>query len=308
MASTLDFYAPFDSGAGSNVTEDTWRLFMKNNQGGSGVLRGVLNDFTVFADSTGMQVKVQSGECWIQGHWGQKNSTVTLPIAAAHASLARKDRVILRASFTNNRIELDVLTGTASGSPTVPSLTQNSSMWETSLAVVDVPATDTSIDAGQVTPLVNYNSAFSHYRLASAGSQSIANNTLAKVQFPTIVSRCADVTASGTNNTDFTLVRAGEWTINANIHYESTGSDFDGTRWVMIADNIGGSTRYAAVSARPDASDVTLGAAVLATVTERFAANTAFSIWAFQNSGSSINLTATDSVAPVKVSFRWNGW
>ena len=308
MASTLDVYAPFDSGAGANVTEDTWRLFMKNNQGGSGVLRGVLNDFTVFADSTGMQVKVQSGECWIQGHWGQKNSTVTLPIAAAHATLARKDRVILRASFTNNRIELDVLTGTAAASPTLPSLTQNSSMWETSLAQVDIPATDTSIDAAQVTPLVNYNSAFSHYRLASGGSQSIANNTLVKVQFPTIVSRCADVTVSGTNNTDFTLGRAGEWTITAALHYESTGSAFNGTRWLMIGDATAGTTRYAAPNTRPDAADIVLGASLNASVTERFAASTAFSVWAFQNSGSSINLTAADNIAPVRVTFRWNGW
>lgn len=308
MASTLEVYAPFDAGPGANVTEDTWRKFMKNNQGGSGVLRGVLNDFTVFADTTGMQVKVQSGECWIQGHWGTNSSTVTLPIAAAHASLARKDRVILRADFAANRIELDVLTGTASGSPAVPGLTQNTSMWETSLAVVDVPATDTSIDAAQVTPLVNYNSAFAHYRLASGGSQAIANNTLVKVQFPTIVSRCADVTASGTNNTDFTLVRGGEWTITANLHLESTSSAFNGTRWLMIGDSVSGAVRYLAQSTRPDASDVVLGGAVAGSVTERFAANTAFSIWAFQNSGSSINLTAADNIAPVRVTFRWNGW
>lgn len=308
MATTLETYAPFDSGAGANVTEDVWRKFMKRNQGGSGVYRGVLSDFTVFADTTGMQVKVQSGECWIEGHWGTNTSTVVLPIAAAHASLARKDRVILRASFANNRIELDVLTGTPNASPTVPSLTQNTSMWETSLAVVDVPATDTSIDSGQVTPLVNYTSAFSHYRLASGGSQAIANNSLVKIQFPTIVSRCADVTASGTNNTDFTLVRAGEWTITANVHYESTGSAFNGTRWLIIGDTAGGSSRVLSVAGRPDATDVVLGAALAGSITERFAANTAFSIWAFQNSGSSVNLTATDSVAPVRVTFRWNGW
>lgn len=308
MATTLETYAPFDSGAGANVTEDTWRKFMKRNQGGSGVYRGVLNGFTVFADTTGMQVKVQSGECWIEGHWGTNTSTVTLPIATAHATLARKDRVILRAHFANNRIELDVLTGTASGSPAVPSLTQNTTMWETSLAVVDVPATDTTIDSSQVTPLVNYTGAFSHYRLASGGSQSIANSTLTKVQFPTIADRCADVTASGTNNTDFTLGRAGEWTITASLHYESTGSAFNGTRWLMIGDATAGTTRYAAPNARPDAADIVLGASLNASVTERFAASTAFSVWAFQNSGSSINLTAADNVAPVRISFRWNGW
>lgn len=306
MATSLETYAPFDSGAGSNVTEDVWRKFMKNNQGGSGVLRGVLNDFTVFADSTGMQVKVRSGECWIQGHWGQNANEVTLAIAAAHATLARKDLVILRADFTNNRIELDVKTGTAAASPALPTLTQNSSMWETYLAIVDIPAADTSIGSAQVTAFVNYTSAFSHYRVATAGSQSIPNNTLTRVQFPVIVSQCADVVF--TSSTDFFLGRAGEWTISANIHYESTGSDFDGTRWLMIADNTAATTRYAAVNGRPDPTDVTLGAALQSSITERFAAGVGFSIWAFQNSGSSINLTAVDNIAPVRVTFRWNGW
>lgn len=305
MASTLASYAPFDSGAGSNVTEAMWRNFMKNNQGGSGVYRGVLNDFTVFADSTGMQVKVQSGECWIQGHWGQNTSNTTLAIATAHATLARKDLVVLRAHFTNNYIELDVKTGTAAASPAVPTLTQNTTIWETSLAIVDIPAADGSIDAGQVTPFVNYTSAFSHYRVASGGTQSISNSTLVKVQFPVIVARCSDVTVSGTNNTDFTLVRGGEWTITSNIHYESTGSAFNGTRWLIVADSSAATTRYAAVDTRPDASDIVLGAALNASITERFSAGTALSIWAFQNSGSSINLAAADNVAPVRITLSW---
>lgn len=154
MATSVDSYAPFDSGAGANVTEGTWRAFMSYMTGrgdlASGVLRGVGLDSIVTADATGMLVKVATGEYWIRGHWGQNASQKTLAIAAADATNPRKDRVVVRADFTNNRVELDVLTGTPAGSPTAPAVTQTTSVWETSLAVVDVPATDLTIDASQV--------------------------------------------------------------------------------------------------------------------------------------------------------------
>jgi hypothetical protein len=151
VATSLDSYAPYDSGAGADVTEDTWRNFMRHMRGssfGDGVLRTASTGFEVYADSTGMQVKVRVGECWIRGAWGQITSEKTLSIAAAHATLARKDRVILRNDFVLNRVELDVLTGTA-GSGSALALTQNTSKWEIGLAIVDVPALDTSIDAAQ---------------------------------------------------------------------------------------------------------------------------------------------------------------
>lgn len=155
MATALDTYAPFDAGAGSNVTEDTWRQFMQYMTGRStaamnGVLRGVANQFEVYGDSTGMQIKVKTGECWIKGHWGKSTSEKTLAIAAADPTNARKDRVVLRADFVNNRVELDVKTGTPAGSPTAPILNQVSTQWEISLAIVDVPALDNSIAANQV--------------------------------------------------------------------------------------------------------------------------------------------------------------
>ncbi|PWK81738.1 hypothetical protein C8D88_116150 [Lentzea atacamensis] len=147
MAVTMDTYAPFDAGAGANSMEATWRSFM--SQFPSGVLRGRNNDMQCYADSTGMQVKVKTGECWVRGHWGQITSEKTLAIASAHASLTRIDRCVARADFSNNRVEVDILTGIA-GSGTFVGLTQNTSIWEIPLAIITVPATDTSIDASQV--------------------------------------------------------------------------------------------------------------------------------------------------------------
>lgn len=154
MATALDSYAPFDAGAGANVTEATWRSFMRHMRGsvyGDGVLRTGPNAFEVYGDASGMQVKVPVGECWIRGAWGELTSEETLAIAAADPTNPRKDLVILRNDFVNNRVELDVLTGTPAGSPSLPSLTQNTSKWEISLATVDVTAADTSIASNQVT-------------------------------------------------------------------------------------------------------------------------------------------------------------
>lgn len=160
MAVSLDSYMPFDSGAGANVMEAGWRSFMRHMFGpqtwGSGVLRGVDNTCQVYADSSGMQCKVKTGEVWIRGHWGQCTSDKTLAVAAAHATLARKDRAIARADFTNNRVEFDVLTGTASGSPSPPTLTQDTGKWEISLGIIDVDAAAVTIAAGKALDARHY--------------------------------------------------------------------------------------------------------------------------------------------------------
>lgn len=303
MATTLETYAPFDSGAGSNVTEDVWRKFMKYNQGGSGVMRGVLNSFEVYGDSSGMQVKVKTGECWIQGHWGTKTTETTLAIAAAHATLARKDRVVLRADFTNNRIELDVKTGTASGSPTAPTLTQNTSMWETSLAVVDIPAADTTIGSSQVTADVHYTGAFTKYKRSDSTSQTLAHDTVQKNEYPTAVLTCADVVVSGTNNTDFTLQRSGEWTIAFQTAINTPNQTGYRTAFIGLAGD--SNTRYGGPSGYTDSN----GWAIMTpSITDRFAAGTSLSIYSYQTSGASGTVQSTAALGATFVTFRWNGW
>lgn len=149
MAVTFTNYAPFDDGAGSSLTEDGWRAMMRY-QVQTGVLRNIDNELMVYGDSTGMQVKVKTGQCVITGHWGQVSSEATLTIAAAHPTLARRDLVVARADFTNNLIELDVITGTAAASPVVPVLTRNTAVYEIPLAVVQVDAAVVTIAAAKV--------------------------------------------------------------------------------------------------------------------------------------------------------------
>lgn len=147
MATTFDSYMPFDSGPGANVTEAGWQAMMQRN-GMPGVLRDALNGMSVFGDSTGMQVKVNTGEVWGLGEWGKIDSGIkTLSIASAAsltAGQSRKDLVIWRIDMSNNRIELDVLTGTGATAPTEPNLTRNTSIFESPLAVVNIASSATT--------------------------------------------------------------------------------------------------------------------------------------------------------------------
>lgn len=143
-------YFPFDAGNGANVTEDQWRK-MARHWLGTGVLAGEDNEAEVYADSSGMQVKVRTGKAWIRGHYWESDAEETLSISAADATNDRIDRVILRVDFSANTIALAVLTGTPAASPSAPSLTQNTSQWEISLAQVAVAAAASTIAAGDVT-------------------------------------------------------------------------------------------------------------------------------------------------------------
>lgn len=226
MATTLDTYAPFDAGPGANISESTWRKFMRHMLA-DGVLATVTNEFEVFADSTGMQVKVKSGECWIRGHWGESTAQKTLAIATAHATLGRKDRVILRCDFTNNRIELDVLTGTASGSPALPSLTQDTTKWEIGIGQVTVDAAVSTIAASKITDerlRVGTAGGSAEYKQGTLQSIATGVGSFTKVSFDTSIRTTTDITVSGAGNTDFKIKRPGTWAVSATCVLVAGGS------------------------------------------------------------------------------------
>jgi hypothetical protein len=147
---------PFDAGPGADVTESQWREMAKYWRG-SGVLSGVLNSLQVYGDSSGMQVKLKTGEAWIQGFKYKNDAELILAIPAAHASYGRLDRVVLRLDVANNTLTAAVLQGTPSGSPALPALTQNATgTWEVALATITVDATVTTIAAGKVADTRTY--------------------------------------------------------------------------------------------------------------------------------------------------------
>lgn len=150
--SALTDYGPFDAGTGANRSEDFWRAFFRHLTG-DGVIDGELNEFAVSERAAGanMSVDVATGRCFIRGHWGELTTLANVAISAAHATLARIDRVVLRADFSLNTLSVEVLEGTPAASPSAPALTQSSSRWEISLAQISVPAADTAIGTAQIT-------------------------------------------------------------------------------------------------------------------------------------------------------------
>lgn len=148
MAVAFSSYAPFN---GTPYYSDTWRTFMAG-VAVPGVLRGVREELRPFGDSSGMQIKIRPGEIWAQGHQGVQTTEVIVPIPAAHATLARRDRVVWRVTYdsgggaagTGGKIEFDVLQGTTTGGVTdpllvqPPDITRNSAIYEGSIAVVNV--------------------------------------------------------------------------------------------------------------------------------------------------------------------------
>lgn len=124
--------------------------------------------------------------------------------------------------------------------------------------------------------------------------QSIPDIVTTPLQFHTAVTTSGDVTASGAGNTQFTLNRAGVWSIHATAVFAS-GSGF---REVAIR-NQSGPTRYASQNMNASATS-----AALTVSTERvFTSGTVIEITAFQASGGALNTLPVEGMHAV--SFRW---
>jgi hypothetical protein len=122
----------------------------------SNIGQGVINDkgfeLEPFADSSGMNVKVKSGQALVRGHYYDSTAQETLTIATADPTNPRIDRVVLRLDPSVNSVVLAVITGTPAGSPSAPALTQTvGAIYELPLALVAVAAAAATIGPGAVT-------------------------------------------------------------------------------------------------------------------------------------------------------------
>lgn len=228
MAVLLDKYMPYDSGAGSNVTESDWRAaFRFGMPDRSGVIRAVNNDLQVYADSTGMQSKVKTGELWAESQWGANLTEKILPIAAAHATLARIDLVVIRNDFGGNKMEIDVITGTPAASPVAPAPTRNSAMYEVRLAEVAVAAAAVTIAAGNVTDRREYSKPYVEGRRIT--TQTIVNNAATRVKYDSFrVTSPGDIQVTSQEN--FKFNQAGVYMVCAGIEYGLGDTDEVGLR------------------------------------------------------------------------------
>jgi hypothetical protein len=191
VSTTLDTYLPFDAGAGANVTEAMWRRLIGNlgQAAVAGVMRGVGAEGAVIQRAAGANASVDVGaaECRIRGHLGILAASTNVGIAANATGNPRIDRIVLRADFVNNNMVLDVLQGTAAGSPVAPALTTSSSIHEISLAQIAVASGFTSIVTGNITderPWANAVRWFKQWAIAGTNAvPSGASNYIIPVLF-----------------------------------------------------------------------------------------------------------------------------
>jgi hypothetical protein len=146
---------------------------------GEGVKTGALNELEVFADSTGMQVKIRSGQALVRGHYYQNTAEVTLTLAAADATNPRIDTVVLELDPSANTITLETITGVAESSPSAEPLVQtDAGIYQIKLANIAVGSGVTTISAGNVTDTRFYIEDFSGTVPGSAITGEITTATM----------------------------------------------------------------------------------------------------------------------------------
>lgn len=111
----------------------------------NGVLRSTENDLKVTA--SGLNLTVNSGRAWIEGHYYKNDSSYALPAVVAPTGGSRIDRVILRLNknIAVRSISLQYLTGTAATSPVAPALTRDDNIYDLCLAEITVNANASSV-------------------------------------------------------------------------------------------------------------------------------------------------------------------
>lgn len=119
---------------------------------GNGVFPNPSTSLQLNANSTpNMTVIVKAGKGWINGYWYELDADKSINVGAAHASLPRKDRLILRLDFNARRMNLILLTGIPSSTPVAPSCSRTTDYYDLGLAIIDVAASAYQITQANIT-------------------------------------------------------------------------------------------------------------------------------------------------------------
>lgn len=118
-----------------------------------GIIAGIDSELAVDATSTGMNVRVQPGECRIRSHRGALSANATVDIAASHKTYPRIDLIVARVTYGNpSTMVITSKKGTPAANPVCPTVTQTAgSVWEIPLAEVYIPSKAVTISADNVT-------------------------------------------------------------------------------------------------------------------------------------------------------------
>lgn len=221
---------PFDSQTSS---ENDWSYLMRHlsaTQDGGIVGTPAGTAVKVTGDSSGMQVKLAAGYALVRGHMYYNSSVLTIALTAAAAN-PRIDSIVLKLDPTANTITAIKVDGTASATPSAPSLTANQTDTGTyylEIARVSVGASVSTIAAGDVTDLRPFIG-------TKVGVWTTAGRPAGTTQFPLVIGQ----TGFNTSTTAFEA-----WT---------------GSAWVAIPQNITAATLSATEQANISAGKIRAG-------------------------------------------------
>ena len=118
----------------------------------NGVFSDDATGFQVVA-ATGMTVKVRPGFANINGRQVYEEAERVLTVQAADSSLDRIDSVVLRLNLLPSALSIDlyIVKGTATVSPSAPALTRNASTWELGLANLFVARNSATVTQERIT-------------------------------------------------------------------------------------------------------------------------------------------------------------
>lgn len=153
MATTAVAPISYPHGPGEmNVVQ--WREWSATCSGRTpGVVYETAQSLEVWANGSGMEVKVRPGAAYVGGTFGRWTGDATLDIAEAPvtAGHSRVDLIVARSLLAASRMEVAVITGDPGEAPDPPELTNSGDTWEELLGHVVVTAGDANVASSAVT-------------------------------------------------------------------------------------------------------------------------------------------------------------
>lgn len=101
--------------------------------------------------SSGLTVSIAEGGGVFGDKWAEADGTDTLTLTSAHATLNRRDLIVMRCDTDARKVYLAVKTGTPASTPAVPTLERGNTIKEYALASIYVAAGATSITDANIT-------------------------------------------------------------------------------------------------------------------------------------------------------------
>ena len=157
MGKINDFGFPFASVTGDRqYSASEWRDYFTSLLT-NGVVVEILNALKINPQAVANKtVFVDTGAVVINGCMRILDTTQNVTIADNTSGNPRIDRIVARLNYADRKIEFAVLAGTPGGSPVAPTLTQNTTVWELSLAQIAVANGFSTIVVGNITDQRTY--------------------------------------------------------------------------------------------------------------------------------------------------------